>query len=291
MLVTNLPEHGGDLSRIFFDEFRNPKTNRLRMVSGYVGRETLAQLQKEILKREDVAVELVVGMAAKEGLTQSTYDLLLNLNKELSDRNHPRFKQQGVYAFFASKEGDRSRGMHAKAYLFDKASEHCLIVGSSNFSFSGLSASGNVEMNVVDSSSELATSYSRFFEDLHEKQLIVPIDKIVDFPIRGKSQLKRSSSPSSLLKVRKPEDFKKHKFVDIDLAPQRIDLRRLGLQRLALLLDRLVDGLDLGKILIQGESFLGASFKFAKRHRLHNRLDWLRTCRLLHQRPKNHGYC
>lgn len=218
MLITNLPEHGGDLSKVFFETFRSPNTHRLRMVSGYVGKEMVAQLKQHIARHPDVSVELVVGMAAKEGLTQATYDLLIDLNDELQARNSSTSQRQGVYAFFASKDGDRSRGMHAKAYLFDRKHGTTLIVGSSNFSFSGLSESGNVEMNVVDESTALARSFVTFFDDLHSNGLAIPINKVEDFPIRGKAHQNRIGGISTLQKVRRPADFKSLKFVDIDLA-------------------------------------------------------------------------
>jgi hypothetical protein len=217
MLVTNLPAHGGDLSKVFFETLRAPDTQRLRMVSGYVGKEMIAQLHKELSKRDDIAVEMVVGMAAKEGITQATYDALIHLNEELKGRTHPKFKRQGVYAFFSGKDGERSRGMHAKAYLFDRNPGRQLILGSSNFSFSGLNATGNIEMNVIDTSAALADEYAAFFEDLHTNEMAVPIDKVDDFPIRGKAQYKRTHSSTTLVKVKKPTDFKKYKYVDIDL--------------------------------------------------------------------------
>lgn len=188
------------------------------MVSGYVGKEMVNRLRKELERRDDIAVELIVGMAAKEGLTEATYEALKDLNSELRARKHPKFKRQGVFVFFSSKEGDRSRGMHAKSYLFDRGVSRQLIVGSSNFSFSGLDPAGNVEMNVVESSTALASQFEDFFEHLHSEMLAVQIDKVEDFPIRGKAQFKRTHSPSSLLKVKKPSDFKTKKYVDIDLA-------------------------------------------------------------------------
>jgi len=218
MLITNLPEHGGPLNKVFFDSFRAPETERLRMVSGYVGKEMVSQLRKEIQKRHDIAVEMVVGMAAKEGLHQASYDMLLALNEELRERKHPKFDRQGVYVFFSGKDGDRSRGMHAKAYLFDKGLNRQLIVGSSNFSYSGLEPGGNIEMNVVDTSTSLANEYAAFFEDLHINELAVPIDKVDDFPIRGKAKFKRVNTQSTLVKGKKPTDFKQYRYVDIDLA-------------------------------------------------------------------------
>lgn len=206
------------MSKEFFETFRATQTQRLRMVSGYVGKEMISQLKKAVTARNGVAVELVVGMAAKEGIAQATYDLLIELNDVLKNRNHPKFKRQGVYAFFASREGDRSRGMHAKAYLFDQTSKQKLIVGSSNFSFSGFSSAGNVELNIVDQSPRLADAYSRFFEDLHTNKLAVPIDKVEDFPIRGKAQFRRTHSESVLHKVAKPTSFKGFQYVDLDLA-------------------------------------------------------------------------
>ena len=138
MLVTNTTGHGGDLSGHFYEQLGSSKTKRVRMLSGYVGKESIKRLHGELRKNQQVAVELVVGMAAKEGLNQQTYDALIELHKELKSRRSPEFSRQGVYAFFSGPNGERARGMHAKAYLFDHSKGHQLIVGSSNFSFSGL---------------------------------------------------------------------------------------------------------------------------------------------------------
>lgn len=188
------------------------------MVSGYVGKETIVQLRSELGRRKDIAVELVVGMAAKEGLTQSTYDALLDLHGELCSRNHPKYKRQGVYAFFSGPDAQRVRGMHAKAYLFDQGRNRQLIVGSSNFSFSGLSLAGNVEMNLIDTSPAVAHEFEKFYEGLHTGRLALPIDIIENFPIRGKATRARHQSTKLLVKVKPPRDFKVQKHVDIDLA-------------------------------------------------------------------------
>lgn len=218
MLITNLPHHGGDLSSYFFKQLNDSRTERVRMISGYVGNESIKRLHQEIKRIDHVALELVVGMAAKEGLPQQTYDALRQLNDELRSRKHSKFVRQGVFAFFSGPNGERSRGMHAKAYLFDRKKSQQLVVGSSNFSFSGLALDGNVEMNLVDENGDTTKRFVQFFEDLHAGKMAVPIDLIEDFPIRGKAARSRKRDMATLTKVRGPIGFKRFKYVDIDLA-------------------------------------------------------------------------
>lgn len=218
MLITNTAGYGGDLSRQFYDQLSSSKTKRVRMISGYVGKESVKKLHDELRKNQQVAVELVVGMAAKEGLNQQTYDALIELHKELKSRRSPEFSRQGVYAFFSGPNGERARGMHAKAYLFDHSKGHQLIIGSSNFSFSGLSAEGNVEMNIVDSNIATVKEFVNFFEALYSQKLAVPIDLVEGFPIRGKAGKNRRKTTVALTKVKAPDDFKMHSYVDIDLS-------------------------------------------------------------------------
>jgi hypothetical protein len=218
VLVTNTTGYGGDLSGHFYKQLSDTETKRVRMLSGYVGRESIATLHRVLRKNQQVAVELVVGMAAKEGLNQQTYDALMELHAELKSRRSPHFSRQGVYAFFSGPNGERARGMHAKAYLFDKTKTHQLIVGSSNFSSSGFSIAGNVEMNVIDSNDALVNDFVSFFEALHSNKLAVPIDLIDAFPIRGKAGKNRRTTTATLTKVKAPGEFKRHSYVDIDLA-------------------------------------------------------------------------
>lgn len=218
MLITNTPKFGGDVHSELFKVLASTSTDRLRMVSGYVGQETIEMFRAELTKRSHVAVDLVVGMAAREGLSQGTYDALLELNGELKARKHRTHSRQGVYAYFSGPNGERSRGMHAKAYLFNQGRNRRLLVGSSNFSSSGLTLEGNVEVNVVDTRLEVTKHFEDFFEGLHHDQLAVPIDKIVNFPIRGRSNSTRESAEAALVKVKAPSAFKTSKYVDIDLA-------------------------------------------------------------------------
>lgn len=217
MLITNTIKHGGDLSKHFFELLNDKGTHRVRILSGYVGKESIDRLHKEAKKNSDVAIELVVGMAAKEGLSQKTYEALLHLHADLKSRNHPKFPRQGVYAYFSGPNGERSRGMHAKAYLFDQVQTRQLIVGSSNFSFSGLSSDGNVEMNLVDSNADTIKKFTHFIDELHAERLAVPIDLVDDFPIRGKAGQSRKHNVVSLTRVREPVGFTRFNYVDIDL--------------------------------------------------------------------------
>lgn len=217
MIITNLPEFGGDLSSEIVSTMRLRETDRLRFVSGYVGEETINALEKSLSSMTHISIELVVGMAAREGLSESAYKALLKLNEVLISRTHPKSYRQGVYAYFSGKDGSRSRGMHAKAYLFDIKDTKKLIVGSSNYSRSGLQIGGNVEMNVVETGTHTCIEFEKFYENLHRNKNIVRLDQIQDFPIKGKAKQRRTTV-TGLTKVARPTSFKNFKYVDIDLA-------------------------------------------------------------------------
>jgi hypothetical protein len=218
MLITNVASHGGDLSLYFFKQLGSPKTERLVILAAYVGKEYVDRLTEELEDNKKVAVELLVGMAAKEGLTQQTYDALCYLHERLKSRKHPKFLRQGVYIYFSGKNGERSRGMHAKVYLFDQGTSRQLIVGSSNFSFSGFEPNGNVEANLVNSDGAALRRFDIFLKDLHSANHAVPIDLIQDFPIRGRAGQTRRRSMVSLQRVAKPKSFMGLRYVDLDLA-------------------------------------------------------------------------
>lgn len=237
VIITNKLGHGGGLDQHFFKNLNSSATERVQMISGYVGKESIIKLQRELQKNSWVAVELVIGMAAKEGLSLRTYEALIELHKHLQSRRHPKYKRQGVFVYFSGPKGERARGMHAKAYRFEQSRGNKVIIGSSNFSFSGLSLDGNVEMNLADSSAAVTREFARFFDELHAKKHAVPIDRVEDFPIRGKAgqsrrnklktlakvrapkagQSRRNKLPT-LVKVRAPTGYKSKQFVDIDLA-------------------------------------------------------------------------
>jgi hypothetical protein len=217
MIITNTPKFGGDLGSELINTIMRQDTDRLRMVSGYIGEETINALENSLPRIGHVAIELVVGMAAREGLGESAYKSLLSLNEVLIARSHPTHSRQGVFAYFSGKDGSRSRGMHAKAYLFDCNGNKKLIVGSSNYSRSGLQPNGNVEMNVVEINTPSCLEFEHFFENLHIEKNTVRLDLIRDFPIKGKAVASRKTI-SGLTRIMKPTGYKTFDFVDIDLA-------------------------------------------------------------------------
>ena len=217
MLITNTEEHGGALSSVFYDLLEKPETKGVQIVSGYVGKETIKQVHRILSGLETKNFELVVGMAAKEGLAQGTYDALIELNSELKEKRTATSPNSGIYAFFTSRDGKHDRGMHAKAYLFDQQAGKKLVIGSSNFSHSGLSSKGNVEMNVVTESLEETFAFENFYRDLHDNGNAIALDLIGSFPIRGKASKLRKAAPGAV-RVAKPTDFKNLPFVEVDLA-------------------------------------------------------------------------
>jgi hypothetical protein len=106
--------------------------------------------------------------------------------------------------------------MHAKAYLFNQTNSTKLVVGSSNFSFSGLNQRGNVEMNIVTDNPSDVSAFESFYEDLHHSHLAVPIGLIEGFPIKGAAAQRRRDQVGAIL-VNRPTNFKHFPYLDIDL--------------------------------------------------------------------------
>lgn len=207
------------LEPILFQLLADRSNKTFEAISGYVGRETVEKLRRTLDHRPDLSVKLVVGMAAKEGISQKTYDSLGLLHNELvSNRGVSGDKASGVYWFFSGEKGERSRGIHAKAYRIRGDGQDHLFVGSSNFSSSGLTASGNYEMTVTDVSVQARKEFDEFFRvHLTSGLNFVEFSKVADFPIRGKSGALRQKL-TGLQKVERPVGFRDSPFVDIDLA-------------------------------------------------------------------------
>ena len=215
MLISNLEQYGGSFSPVFYDLLSDERTKRVRIVSGYVSRDIVLRTHEALRGNRSVGFELVVGMALKEGLAQGVYDALVDLHTEISGKRSGYGSRSGVYGFFSGPEGQHDRGMHAKAYLVDHPAKQRLIVGSSNFSFSGFV--GNVEMNLTTENPADISDFERFYEDLHSGNQAVALHLIEDFPIRGAASKRRRNEPGAK-KVKPPSDFKGFPFVDLDLA-------------------------------------------------------------------------
>ena len=218
--VASVPEFGEELGDRLFSLLEDPRVEAVRAVSGYVGIETIRRLGDAVQARPDLSVSLVVGMAAREGISQRTYDELGNLSSALRQRGaSSRSNFSNVYWFFSGPGGTRDRGMHAKAYRFHGDGVGKLIVGSSNFSFSGLSRRGNVEVNLVESDQAVLDVFDDFFNThLMDGYSFVPFEKVKDFPIRGTKKKQAERVGRGLLKVPKPVEFHDLPYLDIDLA-------------------------------------------------------------------------
>lgn len=217
MLISNLENFGGAFGSHFFDLISDKATRRVRIVSGYVSKDVILKTAEALSENHQISFELVVGMAVKEGLSQGVYDALVGLNSQIRNGEVSANSRSGVYGFFSGPEGQRDRGMHAKAYLFDRENDQKLIVGSSNFSFSGLNKSGNVEMNLTTADREDISVFEAFYEGLHSGHNAVPLNLIDNFPIRGSAARNRREAIGAL-KVRPPSGFKAFPFVEIDLS-------------------------------------------------------------------------
>lgn len=218
--VASVPKFGDELGSKLFEKLDDRGVTSLRAVSGYVGVETIIRLTETVRRRPELGVSLVVGMAAREGIAQRSYDALGNLSSRLRENQ----KRSGdpfsnVYWYFSGEKGTRDRGLHAKAYRLAGQSEDSLIVGSSNFSMSGLSPRGNLEINLIQHDRRTIEQFDRFFsQHLEDGFSFVPFEKVDDFPIKGKKSKRAEKLKGGLLKVHRPKGFKSLPHVDIDLA-------------------------------------------------------------------------
>ena len=218
--IASVPRFGDELGARLFDKLDDQDVTSLRALSGYVGVETVNRLTETVRRRPELGVSLVVGMAAKEGIAQRSYDALGELSSRLRDNQ----KKSGdpfsnVYWYFSGEKGTRDRGLHAKAYRLKGQSEDSLIVGSSNFSMSGLSSRGNLEINLIQHDQEIISEFDRFFtHHLEDGFSFVPFEKVKDFPIKGKKSRRAEKLKGGLLKVTRPKGFTSLPYVDIDLA-------------------------------------------------------------------------
>lgn len=217
--IASLPKYGGELGSELFALLQTDSERRLNAVTGYVGNETVRQLISNVEQNPSLGVALVVGMAAKEGLSERTYKSLGELSNLLrSNRGHSGYDESNVYFYFSGPKGERERGLHAKAYRVTGPGIDELIVGSSNFSRSGLSHRGNVEASLWAESARTRSDFDSFFNDLlTDGYSFVPYEKVQDFPIKGRS-VKKARNQAGLVRVVAPRDFKAFPFVDVDLS-------------------------------------------------------------------------
>lgn len=219
MVLTTNSSPWGELGKPLFSLLTSKETKSLEAVTGYVGVETIERLITVVEKKPELSVKLVVGMAAREGLSQRTYDSLGRLHNSLTkNASKSQDTHSGVYWYFSGKQGERSRGLHAKAYRIKGDGLDQLIIGSSNFSHSGLSMSGNIELNLFETTITARSEFDNFFQaNLTSGFNFVRYDLVSKFPIKGKLKAESKQKPG-LVRVGKPTDYKKYPYVDIDLS-------------------------------------------------------------------------
>ena len=210
---------GGALGPLLEARITGTSTTSVKILTGYVGIETVINYRAKVPTLGQVKFELVVGMAAKEGLTNKTYNELISLNEDLIKHASATTKRNGVYVYFNGGNGNfkRDQGIHAKVYSFELGGQAEMIIGSSNFSPSGLNAKGNIEMNLVEDDTNLCYEFQRFYDGLHSNGNLVRIDKVSNFPIKGSSKVAATEIDSRLSKVHVPNNFKSLPYFDIDL--------------------------------------------------------------------------
>ena len=127
-IFTNTPQFGGDFDLHFNQSLT--KASSVRIASGYIGKDTILKYSNKLIEiaENGGSVQILIGMAFKEGFKSNQTEILLELNEKLQKTN----PINGIYLYSAGK-------YHGKIYQFQTDSNQIqTLIGSSNFSSSGL---------------------------------------------------------------------------------------------------------------------------------------------------------
>ncbi len=196
MLITN--NDGNIFSDTFFKLASD--SNNILIASGYFGASQLND-SKQIfidIARQGGVITLIHGMGMWEGIGKSLQNQIIELNKELNNIS----PKSGFYFYTKQR-------FHGKIYYFDNKEKPKCIVGSSNFSKSGLNS--NLEANLLKEDKETCLKTLSFL-----KLLLKQSQKYSDglLPIKGIAK----SNVSTL--IQKPDDNYK---VPIDIVERAVN--------------------------------------------------------------------
>ena len=180
-MYTNTTQFGGNFEHRLDTEFKNSELAYI--ATGYVGRNTVLTYEKEFSRMSILPngqCKILVGMAFFEGLSLSSYNLLMKLNNTLSSNS----QNSGVYLSYSQR-------YHGKIYNFGKNNSRNIYLGSSNFSQSGLSS--NLECTIKITDEYQIKELNKFTDFLFDPINAVPINKAKVFIHGSKSNVRRVS--------------------------------------------------------------------------------------------------
>lgn len=170
MLITN--ESSGPQFRDALESILSSSTS-IRIATGYIGYQEVRRYRQQIetIVSNGGNVQLIHGMAGKEGMPKRVYEELSALDSELKVSS----TNSRVYV--------HTTRYHGKLYIGDCGLAPRVFVGSSNFSSSGLSL--NTELNIELTDPTSMTDAQAFFQRLLANSY--PLDRI-DLPSRTEAE-------------------------------------------------------------------------------------------------------
>ena len=148
MLHTNFKKK--DLVR---DEFASllSVANDVYIAAGYFGKSEVDRHTATLIEKvkQGGSVQLILGLANAEGISQTLNDTLVQLHQSLRKYS----ANSGVFV-------SESR-YHGKLYIAKGSAQNSVLIGSSNFSFAGFE--GNIELNINSKESTIAGQAFVFF--------------------------------------------------------------------------------------------------------------------------------
>lgn len=183
-MFTNVKNHGGEIGNMLKPKFRNAQA--IQVASGYVSYDVLSQYQPHFnrVASSGNRARLLLGMAFYEGLNKKCLDLARNLSQNLQQYQNG----SGVFVSFYRK-------YHGKVFSFDYGQSIEYLVGSANFSRSGLA--GNIECTVPVTDTNTKQNLSQFLDFLFDANNAVSILK-ANIISRGSPQYLNTVSTSFL---------------------------------------------------------------------------------------------
>ena len=171
-IFTNSPRFGGTFEAKVQSLLRH--STSVIIASGYTSQDVLQKYRGDFVRivAQGGAVTLLIGMALFEGLSQSTYDTLCDINQRLLLINR---ECGGVKVVWDSA------GFHGKIYRFMSGYEQYYFAGSSNFSRAGLAENLEFTSQIIDA--DIISQTESYLNWLLDRQQSVNIARIEPFPI------------------------------------------------------------------------------------------------------------
>jgi len=209
-MFTNVNNHGGNVEAVLNSKFRSAAD--LQIASGYVSYDVLDQYQQHFNR---VAINggrarLLLGMAFYDGLSNNSLTLAKNISQNLNQFQNG----SGVFVSY-------SRRYHGKVFSFYDGTDHEYLVGSSNFSRSGLT--DNIECTVSVDDTNTKQQLSNFLDFLFDANNSVSIlnAKII---VRGSTHYTHTISTPLLQNLQRynPATINQAQFPLLEISLSRI---------------------------------------------------------------------